>query len=51
MGVPNAGVSAACGGARVNPSDYSLVNTLIAFAALTLIGVGIPLFTLWHGNR
>jgi hypothetical protein len=35
----------------MNPSDYSLVNTLIAFVVVTLIGVGGPLFVLWRDNR
>lgn len=35
----------------MNPDDYSLLNTLIAFTVVTLIGVGGPLFVLWWDNR
>jgi hypothetical protein len=30
---------------------YSMVDTLIAFAVVTLVGVGLPLFALWWDNR
>jgi hypothetical protein len=30
---------------------YSMVDTLIALAAVTLVGVGLPLFVLWWDNR
>lgn len=30
---------------------YSMVNTLTALIAVSLVGVGIPLFKLWRDNR